>query len=195
VWIWQEIIVAKSVELVWDTKSMDSEPFFPTAEMIVKMATTIFFDQLPKSTTAVFKLSTCRLIYAIVILRRHWEPESPLDHKYLLRKVRQAQSSDVRDRIYAISGLISPDYQIIPDYTSAPATVYCRTAWSMISRDRSLDLLTFCGHPTVQSTLVLPSWCPDWSTKSHETRHPLSDRRSDYRLQPTFAARRTRFQA
>ncbi|KAN0105893.1 HET domain containing protein [Hyaloscypha variabilis] len=195
VWIWQEIIVAKSVELVWDTKSMDSEPFFTTAEMIAVMKNTISFNQLPKATTAVLKTTTCVFISAIATLRRHWEPESPLIHKYLLRKVRLAQSSDVRDRIYAISGLISPDYQIIPDYTSAPATVYCRTAWSMISRDRSLDLLTFCGHPTLQSTLVLPSWCSDWSTKSRKTRYPLSDRRSDYRLQPTFAASLTRFQA
>ena len=28
VWIWEELIVAKSIQLLWDTRSMDAEPFY-----------------------------------------------------------------------------------------------------------------------------------------------------------------------
>jgi len=172
-WIWQELIVARSIQLYWNTKSMDSAPFCIAARVLYTTGISRLYNQMPKSANHIFipTVSGSTLptvgrsaIYPISIvdsLRGIWHPEYYINIKYLLRKIRRAQSSDLRDRVYAICGLISPDYQIIPDYTSTLDSVYCRTAWSIISCDRSLDIIAFCGGPLRESTVVLPSWCPD----------------------------------
>jgi hypothetical protein len=195
VWIWQEIVVAKTVELLWDTRSMDSQPFFITARILMAMGIDLLSSQLPQAIRYILLPSvnrpTIHLISVVDDLRHSWNPKSHLNIKYLLRKIRRAQSSDLRDRIYAVSGLIPPDYRIIPDYFNDPASVYCRTAWSIILRDRSLDILAFCGYPAHRSQLALPTWCPDWSVGSRASREPLTLEATDARRQ---GIRESRFQ-
>lgn len=46
---------------------------------------------------------------------------------------------------------------------------------SIVSLDRSFDILSLCSHPSNGSDVVLPSWCLDWSTTSMVPRQPLID--------------------
>ena len=131
VWIWQEIVVAKTVELLWDTRSMDSQPFFITARILMAMGIDLLSTQLPQAIRYILlpfvNRPTIHLISVIDDLRHSWNPKSHLNIKYLLRKIRRAQSSDLRDRIYAVSGLIPPDNRISlitsttqPQFTAGP---------------------------------------------------------------------------
>jgi hypothetical protein len=166
------MVVPKSVKLYWDTKSMNSEVFFIAARVVLTCGTSRLTLQLPESSSRLF-LQSMHLISVVDNLRECWHLRSPLNIKHVLRKIRHAQSSDPRDRIYAISGLVPEEYQIVPDYTNTTVSVYYQTTLSIISTDRSLDVLSLCGHPQVASDLVLPSWCPNWSTRSKSSRQPL----------------------
>jgi hypothetical protein len=89
-----------------------------------------------------------------------------------LRHTRRCQSTDPRDRIYALFGIASDVYDrkgkalLEPDYRATVEEVYRKVAAELIRRDGNLDLLAFCRHRGESEELYLPSWVPDW-TVSH----------------------------
>lgn len=71
-------------------------------------------------------------------------------------------STDPRDRIYALEGLmkdeISPLLQ--PAYTKSVQEVYANASRHIIFTEKCLDVL--CGHPLDDRLPGLPSWVPDF---------------------------------
>lgn len=88
----------------------------------------------------------------------------------LLDRYRQQDSTDPRDKIFALLGIAgSKDISSLGckvDYISDVAEVYMNLARSYIQRDGNLDILGYvqCGS----SMPHLPSWVPDW-TKQGDT--------------------------
>jgi hypothetical protein len=83
---------------------------------------------------------------------------------WLLYESVNYESTDVRDRIYALIGMCD-DPEIEIDYHKTPAEVFTSLARHLIVRAKSLDgvLDQACKYGK-QSDLGLPSWVPDWRT-------------------------------
>lgn len=83
----------------------------------------------------------------------------------LLSRYRTFQSTDQKDKIYALLGLVfgpdaTPFTNIHVDYSASTCKVYTDFARYMLQSCSKLDLLRHCHHRSVPE---LPSWAPDWT--------------------------------
>jgi hypothetical protein len=88
-----------------------------------------------------------------------------------LHDTRRSRSTDPRDKVFALLGLLSPEdkWSILPDYTTSVESVYVGVAVAIINRQASLRILSGVGDEADTcygraSSSDLPSWVPDWST-------------------------------
>jgi hypothetical protein len=92
----------------------------------------------------------------------------------LLHENRSGLSSNDRDKIFALLGLmadVSP-YTHLIDYTAPVEDIYLNLAWQVLQDTQSLRLLSAAGEgfSSVDSSKSrnkhMPSWVPDWSCES-----------------------------
>ncbi len=172
IWIMQEVIVAKAVSLTWDSCSIDFARFSVHANIMSLLLhildregglIPIHDKPLVKRLTGGSKQHAIQLL-RLKYMRDEWKQKKSLDFKYLLQSSNERRCSDPRDRIFALCGMISNQYMIVPDYTRSIQSVYVGSVLSIITAERSLDILAYCKHPrALDSSKHLPSWCPDWS--------------------------------
>ncbi|KAL8689869.1 MAG: hypothetical protein Q9218_004557 [Villophora microphyllina] len=88
--------------------------------------------------------------------------DKPLTLAQGLGESLQFQTSDPRDRIYAINGLcLNLNVGGIPlDYKASVNDVYYETAYALIAGNKAVDVLAVAGVGYVDNEL--PSWVPDW---------------------------------
>ncbi|KAI0166875.1 HET-domain-containing protein [Hypoxylon sp. FL1284] len=122
------------------------------------------------------------------------------DLLHLLIHCRHRRSTDPRDKVYGVLGLLrdaqsdvvaakgSTSLQIKPDYTHPVAYVFRNTTESIISHMNSLDILGTCPPSTRRG---LPSWVTDWSVTtaigSPLTYNSLDERRETHATKRTAA--------
>lgn len=92
----------------------------------------------------------------------------------LIRRTRDCECSDPRDRIYALLSIYHRNLHIVPDYNLSKREVYQGFCHRLIhsSECGNLDILRSCESNFSRSDL--PSWVPDWSIQN-VTRHNQSD--------------------
>ncbi|EXJ82289.1 hypothetical protein A1O3_06102 [Capronia epimyces CBS 606.96] len=104
--------------------------------------------------------------------------DTDLDDKYLgvqfdffcnlLAKCRHQLTTDPRDKVYGLLGLVDDCVGRIigPDYSEDVTKAYTRAMGLIFQYSNSLDLLSLANmrHPHA-SALDLPSWVPDWTTQ------------------------------
>lgn len=83
--------------------------------------------------------------------------------EWLLTRFHPFQSSDPRDKIYSLLGLVNQaDKEGIPvDYEGPVEELYVKAASRILTSSQHLTLLY---HNLEVKNLDLPSWVPDWST-------------------------------
>jgi hypothetical protein len=106
----------------------------------------------------------------------------------LMAGYRYCQATDPRDKIFALMGLIPPDFgnsdeRLAPDYAVPYEEIFMRTVRFLITVTGNLDILSYCDAPydqtnianlmsdsifnksvsTLSERTALPSWVPDWS--------------------------------
>ncbi len=173
-WIWQELIVAKTVHLQWDTLCLNLQELQVTVQMLRCIAFAEWPQPWPKSLGLLAgespnnNLLVAFHIERIQARRSHWQKNRVLSLVGLLYSARWACSTDPRDRVFALCGLSDPELGILPDYQATVEEIYTSSAATVMKQDRSLNLLAFCGHPTERNSKTLPTWCPDWSSKPDE---------------------------
>lgn len=104
------------------------------------------------------------------------EVNSKQEHMSLsivLQQGRSSGASDPRDRIFALSSLVSilvlPLHRqtqmtfIAPDYKSDTIEIFTHACFKTFEIDGSLMVLEFLEDPTCREMHGLPSWCPDWT--------------------------------
>lgn len=93
------------------------------------------------------------------------------DLMVLLGNFRLLQSSDIKDKVYALRGLISQQAtstlaessKLQVDYRKPPNVVYLDAAWCQLYSIRNLKLLSDVQDQSRTQVLGLPSWVPDYS--------------------------------
>ncbi|KAL1613669.1 hypothetical protein SLS54_010366 [Diplodia seriata] len=82
----------------------------------------------------------------------------------LLHMARPCHSTDSRDKIFALFGMLAINswkHDLRADYSVSVQRVYTEIAVYFIRRYNTLDILSFVEHPVTVDGL--PSWVPDWS--------------------------------
>jgi len=88
----------------------------------------------------------------------------------MLQKFRCSQSTDPRDSVFSLIGVMPRSFQAIiraPDYSISARSMYMDIATLLINHHQSFDILFSAGM--LNQAVVLPSWCPDWSTLPPQT--------------------------
>ncbi|GKT45190.1 uncharacterized protein ColSpa_05371 [Colletotrichum spaethianum] len=80
----------------------------------------------------------------------------------MLEELRDFKATIPSDKIYGILGLTRYIDDHIVDYAQSPEKIFTDFAVKHLSSG-SLDILTHCVDSSKQTTLVLPSWVPDWT--------------------------------
>lgn len=88
--------------------------------------------------------------------------ESNLDFSRLLEVANFAQSSDPRDKLFGMLGIMPPKLAkaIVPDYAAEVNVVFLNAAKAYISAYNSLELLRDCN---AWGKYGAPTWAPDWA--------------------------------
>ncbi|KAF2811771.1 uncharacterized protein BDZ99DRAFT_280498 [Mytilinidion resinicola] len=106
----------------------------------------------------------------------------------LLIQFRIRDATDPRDKVFSLLGLVSDveELGLTPDCRASAASLYCKTAISILSRSTCLDLfglaVTSSKSDLGQS---LPSWVADWSFTKSIPKPFMLDARGEPRLTST----------
>ena len=100
----------------------------------------------------------------IAAYRRCEELSSSIDLYTLLSHVHLLDTTDPRDKIYALLPLARDNEReaLYPDYQRTAHQLYKDVALHFL-KDGNLDILAFCG---LKHNLDLPTWIPDWTVKT-----------------------------
>ncbi len=104
----------------------------------------------------------------LISLQPKTELGSDLDR--ILDLTRRSKTSDDKDKVYGILGIIHPSISSLvnPDYALSLGAVYKNFAVSLVRATRRLDILFGWTEPLL--TEPWPSWIPDWR-KSYDRNH------------------------
>lgn len=110
-----------------------------------------------------------RIIMEIESTRRSWQGSAPLVPLTLLRKFRSRQSTDARDKVFAVLGIIrtwgteqsgEAMEAITANYTVDSNQIFFKTTELLIRNTRSLAVLA--GTLQGRDAHSMPSWVTDW---------------------------------
>ena len=192
-WIRQEVAVANGLTVFCGTSILSWGSFKRTASRLRRVYG-ILSEEFQGSitspeTTGILNLKN---------LRKNWQQgetvlgmTSETDSVYkahtgklldLLMFGRAFDSTDPRDKVYAVLGLAGDPIEgltesealpgqerMVVDYSSSVSEVYQRVAKYMINRDRNFDILCILSTHRGPESGDLPSWTPDWRTSTAHT--------------------------
>jgi len=122
----------------------------------------LFGSQLTRDPLVKFS----RTVLEIESTRSDWKTLQRIEFLQVLRKFRSRETSDKRDKVFALLGLIrfwENGAIIYPDYTLTAEQVFWRTTISMISSAMSLSVLAGTLQDRNKTSSSRPSWVIDWS--------------------------------
>jgi hypothetical protein len=155
VWVIQELAVAKRAIVLWKGEEKLWEDF---VEAIIYAADFC----LPTMWSNAHRITRIMYLDAARCTVQKGESHGLL---HLLFMHRSFDSTDLRDKIYALSGLAN-DMDVLdvkPSYSISAAELYRAVALKMLKNGRHLDLLSIPRVPGPSKVGILPSWVPDWS--------------------------------
>jgi hypothetical protein len=86
----------------------------------------------------------------------------------LLPTLRGFDATDPRDKLYALIPTSLDGAELLDvNYEQSVEEVYVNAALSLIRKHQNLDILGHCTKSEGDSSFSLPSWVPDWTSKSN----------------------------
>ncbi|KAI1634422.1 heterokaryon incompatibility protein-domain-containing protein [Biscogniauxia mediterranea] len=156
-WVVQEVLLARSLSLHCGTAS----------------------TELSTSAVSVLKAKLPDIPSWINLLPRSQDAAVTL--KYLLGVTSKCHSSDLRDKVFGVLGLLenTPESVLEPDYSLTVPEVLIGTATHIIQSTGSLDILRQTGlglawletkniGRDLRNAIGIPSWVPLWVMPSHD---------------------------
>lgn len=179
-WIMQEAVLAFRIMVLCGSKTLEWDTIVRACQCLFESSwhsqlTHFVLEGFDRSSSPSWlpgktPISISRLCGAID------ETNSKQEHMSLsivLQQGRSSGASDPRDRIFALTSLVSmlvfpPHRQtqmtfIAPDYKSNGAEIFAQACYKTFEIDASLMVLEFLEDPACREMHDLPSWCPDWS--------------------------------
>ncbi|KIW09132.1 uncharacterized protein PV09_00070 [Verruconis gallopava] len=160
-WVLQEFVLGREVQLLCGTSSIDSDVFYVGFTLIVLLGNR-GLEGRPEQILR----GGLVLMHLLRMQVQHPEQDTvPFDILWLLQSARSFGSTDPRDKVYSLLGLIPKEMsslsRIKPDYTVSVEECYKQTALAIISHTNNLDVLL--TDRQTKCEFQLPSWVPDWS--------------------------------
>jgi hypothetical protein len=168
IWIVQEIVAAKQVELFCGSATLNSEHLSRFLKTLVAHGV-YYIPLLEKHEGIVLEHSTFSLAYSY-LRPESWKKVSLLQALY---RTRMALSSEPRDKIYAVINLAEDGEKIVPhpNYSLSIQKIYAQLVVDMVKQTSRLDILSFVGLPVYSQELdsQIPTWVPNWSHRPVST--------------------------
>ena len=157
-WVVQELGVAECVNIVYDGFSLRWEDFLRAAYYL--------------HYTCKFPLPNIQELTGLEKIRMGWTDMKRLPLYDLIRECQYRQSSDARDRVYGLYGLMGDKMNCFlqPDYDKPVGEVYALTTQHFIKQSETLD--SICGWQT-DGRQDIPTWVPDYSLDQSLAVSPL----------------------
>jgi Heterokaryon incompatibility protein (HET) len=196
-WIWQEFIVAREADFLFEGSSINWKDFAVVASHFRGVhsrtyppfrACRVALDQKDgnshSSSAAVDMLEGLHVAgkhqryLAVLLFLRKYDWGDSRDLKPWLECGRHCQTSDPRDKIFAFLGLAYRSYDITTDYSVSKTTdnelsgLLIQVARKISVAEEALDLLSFAGLAWERYD-YLPSWVPNWFDRQINFRQVL----------------------
>ncbi|KAM0441256.1 hypothetical protein ACHAPT_000563 [Fusarium lateritium] len=158
-WVLQEIILASSQSIIQCGRSQMPWLIFNNAVCSLQSRGACFSESFQEALVAPVRMSPDPKPRAIVDI---------------LLRYRAHQTSDPRDKVYGLLGLLPPEFRqkITPQYDAPVAKVYTDLALALIEHTRRLDLLGAWNSEKTENA-ECPSWVLDFREPPY-VRKPLS---------------------
>ncbi|KAI1754226.1 heterokaryon incompatibility protein-domain-containing protein [Xylaria castorea] len=181
-WVVQEAICAKAAVVICGQHMIDFETLMSAVEYGRRSG--LFYIYRQRKLLLPFHIgpSPTQISAAMAMYTLSIQPSLGDDLLSFLRRFHGSNSSDPRDKLFALYGIASLDrmrlldqdfkvMEILPDYRTDPKALFVKTAKGILEKTQNLDLLLIprLRNPEDSRVKDLPSWVPDWSTIDADT--------------------------
>ncbi|KAH0536965.1 hypothetical protein FGG08_006193 [Glutinoglossum americanum] len=165
VWIVQELAVAKTITIVYGGYPMPWAQFIHIfRKLLVQPWPSLLLQaQIVQPTGST--MNGQRHILTLASIRRRIQSESTIPLSEIMTLCSTSKATDVRDKVYALQGLVGT-MAVIPDYSKSPTAVYQETARYILTHENSLNYLCLAGTG-YGGREDFPSWAVDWEHRSN----------------------------
>ena len=162
VWIRQEIAVAKEIMVMCGSRKEKWPTLVLACEMLYKER-----DVFAQIVLGVSEYSSgFHQVLFIETMREDLAEGRPISFQHMLFHNRACESTDPRDRVFAVLGLVGDTTPappgVHPDYLLSKQEVYITAVCAQMAQSKSLDILSGCQYSAQETEL--PSWVPDFET-------------------------------
>ncbi|KAK4158746.1 heterokaryon incompatibility protein-domain-containing protein [Cladorrhinum sp. PSN259] len=164
IWIVQEVVLAKELDLVCGTKRLPWNLFIEAFQSWVNLSSTSYLNNYTHNVWSIFNEMRSTNPTIMMALRKSRGSDASL--LALVGRCMSYQATDPRDKIFGLLGVATDAPALIrPDYKSSVNEVYRSFTRAAIEREKRLEVIREAGfgHPRTSQDLELPSWVPDWS--------------------------------
>ena len=180
VWVAQEIKLSQNPILLWGENNLRWIECEEAMEMISKWASMTAFDPELQELHGELKLNQGVTKAIAVLTHCKSRPSKEFDREllFLMNSFWPNEATDPRDKVYALLSLATDNHSdaIVPDYQSPVGLVYAESVKDTITRERNLQVFSYCSGLFTPRDTAIPSWAPDWRSTSHDSKRPLEQR-------------------
>jgi hypothetical protein len=167
IWVIQEVAVAPATTILYGGQSFVWE-YFNLIEYLLGDPETTEISSLFQYSEEFFAVREAPTGPAHASLmtacRRMWRKGDEVQLYTLLRNFSAFKSTDPRDKIFALVGLVgSGNLESLVDYEKGLEETLCLVGDHFIERDELLEILQFAGIGLKGYREGIPSWVVDWS--------------------------------
>lgn len=172
-WVIQELALGKAPvvacgrhAVTWDLVATVLDWMFEHWYLIRNLLDRVqSYEELPYRITSMAQ--GWQNVYHLIRVRWNSVSQTPLLIQWLMNHLDTFDATDPRDRIFAITGLVSPaevEEDFRPNYEIRVEELYTRVTRRFLTRQNGVYTLNRAGVGSPRS-LRLPSWVPDWTSK------------------------------
>lgn len=178
----QETVVSTHAVVYYKNISMPWDAFSKASLCYLTGRVTEQLGSAPSQTYGPPLARFHQLVNEIDTTKRDWNAFEPSALLPLLRKFRNRDASDKRDKVFALIGLVNfwgQDEPLTPDYGLRLSKVYWETTKHLIRSSKTLAVLSGTTASGKQIKAGFPTWVTDWS---HRPSSDEADRLSSQHL-------------
>lgn len=166
IWTVQEAIIPSSAIFVWGHLSVSRDDMFSTSRYLRRNVIYDYFSEEFIEWRAHYSELIRRMVYPVHGFIHSSTHDGPLD---LLMRWRHRRSTDPRDKVYALMGLMPEN--ALPsasnyDYEAPPSQLFANVTFDLVQTEKGLRSLVATSELPHQTT-DLPSWAIDFAHSNH----------------------------